>query len=65
VKANPAGNGKNKVPAALHALRRAAKRAVALGRATGTPVYVLEQERIIDVAKRNRKSESASRKSHK
>ena len=40
---------------ALKALRRAAKRAVDLARATGTPAYVIENGRIIDAAKRARK----------
>jgi hypothetical protein len=39
---------------ALQALRRAAKRAVDLGRRTGTPAYVLENGRIVDAAKRGR-----------
>jgi len=32
------------------ALRRAAKRALELGRQTGTPVYVLKQGKIVDIA---------------
>jgi hypothetical protein len=39
---------------ALQALRRAAKRAVELGRRTGTPAYVLENGRIVDAAKPSR-----------
>jgi hypothetical protein len=54
MKAKRSRNGKRGVPAALVALRRAAKKAVELGRLTGTPAYVLENGRIIDAAKRRR-----------
>jgi hypothetical protein len=37
---------------ALKALRRAAKRALELARRTGTPCYVMENGRIVDIAKR-------------
>ena len=63
MKVKPRANGKKDVPPALHALRRAAKRAVALGRSTGTPVYVLERTQIVDIAKR--KTAKTNRKSHK
>jgi hypothetical protein len=43
---------------ALRALRRAAKRALELGRRTGTPAYVLENGRIVDAAKRARTRKS-------
>ncbi len=36
------------------ALRRAAKRALQLGLETGTPVYVLEHGKIVDLTKRYR-----------
>lgn len=36
--------------ASAKALRRAAKRALELGRQTGTPVYVLKQGKIVDIA---------------
>jgi hypothetical protein len=36
----------------LKALRRAAKKAVELARRTGTPAYVWENGRIVDIAKR-------------
>jgi hypothetical protein len=44
--------------ASAKALRRAAKRALELGRRTGTPVYVLRQGKIVDIAaqKGNRKT---------
>ena len=37
------------------ALRRAAKRALQLGLETGTPVYVLEKGKIVDLTKRYRR----------
>jgi len=43
---------KQSEPPALKALRRAAKKAVELARATGTHAYVLENGRIVDIAKR-------------
>jgi hypothetical protein len=36
------------------ALRRAAKRALQIGLETGTPVYVLEHGKIVDLTKRYR-----------
>jgi hypothetical protein len=36
--------------ASAKALRRAAKRALELGRQTGTPVYILKQGKIVDIA---------------
>jgi hypothetical protein len=38
--------------ASAKALRRAAKRALELGRQTGTPVYVLKRGKIVDIAGR-------------
>ncbi len=40
--------------ATLRALRRAARRARELGARTGTPVYVLQDNRIIDLTKQER-----------
>jgi len=37
------------------ALRRAAKRALQIGLETGTPVYVLEDGKIVDLTKRYRR----------
>jgi len=37
------------------ALRRAAKRALQIGLETGTPVYVLEGGKIVDLTKRHRR----------
>ena len=49
------GSGGRKIArGALQALHRAAKKAVELGRRTGTPAYVLENGRIVDAAKRGR-----------
>jgi hypothetical protein len=44
--------GKKKMPDALKALRRAAKKALEFARLTGTPCYVMENGRIVDIAKR-------------
>jgi hypothetical protein len=38
----------------LNALRRAAKNALELARRTGTPAYVLEDGKIVDIAKRGK-----------
>lgn len=38
----------------LAALKRAAKNALALARQTGTPCYVMEGNKIVDIAKRGR-----------
>jgi Cdc6-like AAA superfamily ATPase len=40
--------------ATLKALRRAAKRARELGAKTGTPVYVIQDHRIVDLTKQDR-----------
>jgi hypothetical protein len=48
----------------LRALRRAAKRALELGVKTGTPVYVIKDNRIVDLTREQRvvkKSTSVSR----
>jgi hypothetical protein len=56
MKANASSKAKNKVPAALKALRRAAKKAVEMARLTGTHAYILEEGRIVDAAKPTRKA---------
>ena len=38
----------------LRALRRAARRARELGARTGTPVYVIQQQRIVDLTKQDK-----------
>jgi hypothetical protein len=43
---------------ALRALRRSAKKAVELARATGTPAYVMENGKIVDATKRKGRSAS-------
>jgi hypothetical protein len=45
------------------ALRRAAKRALQIGLETGTPVYVLEHGKIVDLTKRYRRKKARSTKS--
>ncbi len=60
MKAKAPSNGKKTVPAALKALRRAAKKAVELARRTGTSAYVLENGRIVDIAKRSRRTRSTA-----
>jgi hypothetical protein len=40
--------------ATLRALRRAARRARELGAKTGTPVYVIQDRRIVDLTKQDR-----------
>jgi len=52
MKPKSGANSEKMAQAALQALRRAAKDATELARRTGTPAYVLENGRIIDVAKR-------------
>ena len=39
--------------ASAKALRRAARRALDLGIRTGTPVYVMEKGRIVDISRRH------------
>ena len=50
------GLGKKTSDDALNALRRAAKTAVELARATGTPAYVMENGKIVDATKRKGRS---------
>ena len=47
---------------ALQALKRAAKNALALARETGTPCYVMEGSKIVDIAKRGRAKTKAKKK---
>jgi hypothetical protein len=56
VKARHASDKKESVSGALKALRRAAKKAIELGRLTRTPAYVLKNGQIVDAAKRTRKT---------
>jgi len=52
MKAKLPSNGDKLALDALRALRRAAKKAVELARATGTHAYVLENGRIVDISRR-------------
>ena len=61
MKENAPSKKRKGVPPALKALRRAAKKAVELARLTGTPAYVLENGRIVDIAKRKRKTRKTKR----
>jgi len=62
MKAKASSDGEKMATDALKALRRAAKKAVELARLTGTPAYVLENGRIVDIAKRKRKIRKVRRK---
>jgi hypothetical protein len=46
----------------LRALRRAAKRALELGLATGTPVWVMKKGKLVDLTKEQRASKKARAK---
>lgn len=46
----------------LRALRRAAKRALELGLQTGTPVYVWQNNKIVDLTKEQRASKRSKSK---
>jgi len=48
------GTKKLETAATLRALRRAARRALELGIRTGTPVYVIKDNRIVDLTKEDR-----------
>jgi diaminopimelate decarboxylase len=47
---------------ALKALRRAAKNALKLARQTGTPCYVMERDKIVDIAERGRAKAKTKKK---
>jgi hypothetical protein len=49
------GPGDGDIAGSDAALRRAAKRALQIGLETGTPVYVLEDGKIVDLTKRYRR----------
>ena len=49
----------------LRALRRAAKRALELGIKTGTPVYVMRNNKIVDLTKLASKKSRSSKTSSK
>ncbi len=50
---NPNASSDRETNATLRALRRAARRAQELGANTGTPVYVIQNHRIVDLTKQN------------
>jgi len=54
---NRHGNGRrdHEASATLRALRRAARRARELGAKTRTPVYVIQNDRIVDLTKEDRR----------
>jgi hypothetical protein len=56
MKSRASSDGEKMATDALKALRRAAKKAVELARLTGTHAYVLENGRIVDIAKRKRRT---------
>jgi len=51
----------NTQPAALPALKRAARRAVQIARSTGTSAYVLENGKLVDAGKRIRRKRKKAR----
>jgi hypothetical protein len=53
------------VPPALIALRRAAKKAVELARRMGTPAYVLENGKIVDIARPRTETNQKKRRKRK
>jgi hypothetical protein len=57
MKSKSPSSAKKQPPLALKALQRAAKNALELGKRTGTPVYVLEKGKIVDIAKRPARSQ--------
>jgi adenylate kinase family enzyme len=57
--AGPNGAGKTTFACAL---RRAARRALELGIQTGTPVYVWENNKIVDLTKERRSAKSSKAK---
>jgi hypothetical protein len=50
---------------ALRALRRAARNALELGIKMGTPVYVMKDNKIVDLTKDHRSASKRSRKARK
>ena len=55
----PAGSKDPDIIASEKALRRPGRRALQLGLATGTPVYVLRNGKIIDLTKQKRPKQKA------
>lgn len=59
---SPAKPGTLQLPPAFAALKRAAKKALEEARRTGTPCYVLEGGKLVDIAKRKPKRRAAAKK---
>jgi hypothetical protein len=57
VKKKKQSNSRPPQPPALVALRRAAKKAVEFARRTHTPAYVLENGKIVDIARRRARND--------
>jgi diaminopimelate decarboxylase len=62
VKRKRSANDDELADGVLRALRRAAKKAVEFARQTGTPCYVLENGKIVDIARSSRRARRATRK---
>ena len=60
-KSTPARGKVKAKPVAMKALQRAAQNALNLGKQTGTPVYVLEKGKIIDLTKQATSRQKKSR----
>jgi hypothetical protein len=58
-------NSRSPAPPALIALRRAAKKAVELARRMGTPAYVLENGKIVDIARPRTETNQKKRRKRK
>ena len=56
------GSQSREIEETLRALRRAAKRALELGLQTGTPVYVWQNNRIVDLTKEQPSKRSKSKR---
>ena len=60
--ARKAGSHSREVEDTLRALRRAARRALELGLKMGTPVYVVENGKIVDLTKRKQETKTKAPK---
>ena len=56
------GSHSREIEDTLRALRRAARRALELGLKTGTPVYVVENGKIVDLTKRKQRTKAKTTK---
>jgi len=62
MKSNSSSSRDPDMIASLPALRRAARRALQVGLQTGTPVWVMEDGKIVDIAKRQQRKNKAPSK---